>query len=204
MTLIVSCSKDPIPINVVTTVVEYAIDSTKNNKRLANVLVEILGCTQGAYSQFCKDSITNTRTDENGEFKISFNSDGKSVGFIAQINNRNNDILKNNSVRLTPGITNTIVLKAIKKTCFKTHLKILKNPYDSILYFSDWKWQTFYGFSIDTFIVSKANYINRVSIKVFDTDSNKYRIYNDNVFSNSNDTTYHQVAINNTKEMDFE
>jgi hypothetical protein len=148
-----SCKKG-VPENVVTTVEGYVIDSVKN-KRLPNATVGIYGCVQTTFKVSCSELLATTKTDSNGEFKLSFNGDGKSFGFQAEvIYDENYDY--SSKYRLIPGSTNTIVIKAREFSYLKTHLIITNNPFDTLINFASNVRHTFYGHTLDTTVMNRV------------------------------------------------
>ena len=169
-----SCRK-AIPKNVVTTVNGYVIDTIKN-KRLPNATVAIYGCKQTTFNISCAYEIATTKTDSNGDFSITFNSDGKSIEFEAKINyDENYDY--SSKITLTAGRINTVKITAREYNYLKTHLIITNNPFDTLVNLSANVRHIFYGRTLDTTIMNRVlpNATNLIIYSAWDRNVGRYR-----------------------------
>ena len=169
-----SCKKE-IPANVVTTVKGFVFDTVKN-KRLSNAKVSIYGCRQTTFKISCATLITSTRTNSNGDFNITFNGDGKSLSFQAEVDyDENFDF--SSTVKLQAGNTNDIRLTAREFNYLKTRLIISNNPFDTLVSLSRNTRHIFYGQTLDTTIMNRIlpNSLNSIIYTAWDKNVGKYR-----------------------------
>lgn len=190
-----TCRKEPIPTNVTTTVNGFVIDSTKN-KKLPNATVAILGCKQTFYGISCADIITTTKTNANGEFNMTFNSDGKSIGFSVELMyDENYDY--SSIVPIVAGTTNNIKITAREYNFLKTHLIISNNPFDTLVCLSSNVRHFLYGHYVDTNVMNRVlpNSTNYIIYSAWDYTLGRYRQLIDTLQIGSQDTTIYNRTL---------
>lgn len=196
ITTVLSCKK-AIPENVVTTVNGYVIDNVKN-KRLPNATVAIYGCNYTTFKISCAEPITTTTTDANGDFSITFNSNGRSIGFEIKVNyDENYDYTS--IVPLKEGKVNTVKIEAREFNYLKTHLIITANPFDTLVSVSSNVRHIFYGQTLDTTIMNRVlpNATNRIIYTAWDKNAGKYRRLIDILQIGSQDTINYSRVLPN-------
>src|SRR5687768_12025995 len=154
LTLIIFSCKKSISSSVMTAVKGSVIDTVKN-KRLSNARVIINGCHEANFRTYCIDSLTSTKTNANGEFELTFRSDGKSIGFEASIETDDNYDYSTYQ-RLEPGKTNTIQLKAREKNYLKANINVTDNPLDPLVILSIGTKHVIYLRSVDTLLLFRV------------------------------------------------
>jgi hypothetical protein len=200
---IFSCRKKSIPTTVITTVNGFAIDNTKN-KRLPNATITIFGCKQTFYGISCSNLIATTKTDSNGDFSITFNSDGKSIGFQAELTSDENYDYSS-KIALTAGAINNIQITAREYNFLKTHLIISNNPFDTLVSLSGNVRHIFYGQYLDTNIMNRVmpNSTNYVIYSAWDYNLGLYRRLIDTLQIGSQDTTIYNRTLPNVNTFEL-
>ncbi|TCC94464.1 hypothetical protein EZ428_06745 [Pedobacter frigiditerrae] len=199
--VLVTCKK--VKPGIATSVSGFAIDSAKN-KRLANASVVIYGCRINSMngSRLCADSVIGAKTDLKGDFNMSFVSDGNYIGYDVEISYYDKNYERKNSVKLNPGVKNSVILSAIELSNLKLDLKILSNPIGEISVHS---WKTSYflkGTSNDVILNFKVypNVKNDVHLIVWDPKIGRYRKIIENVSIGLLDTTTYQKIVQTTND----
>ncbi len=191
-----SCKK-AIKENVLTTVAGYVIDSVKN-KKLPNATVTIYGCRRTTFSISCATVVATAKTDLNGNFILSFNGDGLSIGYEARINyDENYD--RSSTVTLTPGTRNNIIIAAREFNYLKTHLTITNNPFNDLVVLSANTRHVLYGQTLDTIIMNRVlpNAVNNIMYSAWDTNLGGYRTLVDTLQIGMQDTTNYSRVLPN-------
>ena len=195
----ITCKK-AIPSNVITTVKGFVIDTVKN-KRLSNATVIIEGCGEANFRTFCTDSLTSTKTNTNGELDISFRGNGHSTGYEASVvTDENYDY--STFIRLKPGESNNIILYAREKNYLKANIKILNNPFDTLVVLSAGSTKhIIYGRTSDTLLYFRVlpNALNLMVFSAFDKSVGRFRRLLDTLQITMLDTTIYSKIIPNVQ-----
>jgi hypothetical protein len=135
--------KKPVPEGQLIQATGFVIDSVKN-KKLANVTVYLYGAQSTFYGVYYDDGpFDSTKSDNNGNFSIKYNAEGKSVDYALAVGNvvyggftnQNNFVVDikhplykfNYSHQL-----NNVALRARELNYARINLKVLSNAYDTL------------------------------------------------------------------------
>lgn len=196
--LFFACKK-PISSSIRTTVKGFVIDTVKN-KRLPKATVIINGCHQANFRTYCIDSLTSTKTNANGEFEITFQSDGTSIGFEATVSTDENYDYSTFQT-LEPGKTNTISLKAREKNYLKANINVTNNPLDPLVILSIGTKHIIYSRSVDTLLWFRTlpSAQNLMIFTAWDRSAGGYRQLIDTLQITMQDTTYYRKVLPNVQ-----
>ncbi|WP_316785527.1 hypothetical protein [Pedobacter frigiditerrae] len=199
--VLVTCKK--VKPGISTSVSGFAIDSAKN-KRLANASVVIYGCRINSMNgtRLCADSLIGIKTDVKGDFDMSFVSDGKYIGYDVEISYNDINYEPKNSVKLNPGVKNSVILSAIELSNLKLDLKILSNPIGEISVRSSKTSYFLKGSSNDVVLYFKVypNVKNDIHLTVWDPKIGRYRKIIENISIGLLDTTTYQKIVQTTND----
>jgi hypothetical protein len=205
ITVLFSSCRKPIPGDIKISASGFVIDTVKN-KLLSGAVVEIDGSYLNLFGLTGGDSVTSTTTDRNGNFFLSFITDGKFYAYNIRVrpmrdDNFTRDISRNSNKEVKTGENNDLRLKARELNFLKETLIIDQNPYDTLAIWNSYDISHFYNkHKIDTvlyFLVlpMAKNYfffhtwdskIGRERLQILDTLDIKMA-----------DTTYFTKHINN-------
>ncbi len=195
---LVACKK-PISSSTRTTVKGFVIDTVKN-KKLPNATVIINGCHQANFRTYCIDSLTSTKTDANGEFEITFQSDGSSIGFEVTVETDDNyDFSIAQS--LEPGKTNNVQLKAREKNYLKANIKVTNNLIDPLVILSIGTKHVIYSSGTDTLLYFRVLPMaqNLIIFSSWDKNAGGYRQLIDTIQISLQDTTLYRKILPNVQ-----
>jgi hypothetical protein len=195
LTGILFACKKTISSNISTTVKGFVIDTVKN-KRLPNATVIINGCDQANFRTYCIDSLTSTKTNANGEFEITFQSNGTSIGFEATVSTDENYDYSTFQT-LEPGKTNTISLKAREKNYLKANINVTNNPLEPLVVLSIGTKHVIYSRNVDTLLWFRVlpGAQNLIIFSAWDRSAGGYRQLIDTLQINMQDTTYYRKVL---------
>ena len=196
--LFIACKK-PIASNVRTIVKGYVVDVVKN-KKLTNATVIINSCHEANFRTFCNDSLTSTKTNLNGEFEVSFQGDGKSIGFEASVKTDENYDYSTD-LTLTAGKVNNIELHAREKSFLRANIHITNNPINPLAILSIGTKHVIYNRSIDTLLYFRVLPMspNLIIYSAWDTSVGRYRQLIDTLQITMQDTTLYRKILPNVQ-----
>lgn len=138
------------------------------------------------------------------EFSVTFNSDGKSIAFQAELQyDENYDY--SSRVSLNAGTVNNIKITAKEYNYLKTHLIISNNPFDTLVCLSGNVRHIFYGHYLDTNIMNRVmpNSTNYVIYTAWDYNVGMYRRRIDTLQIGSQDTTIYDRTLPNVNTFEL-
>lgn len=153
----------------------------------------------------CNDSVTSTKTNQDGRFSLNFITDGKSHSYYAEVMPMPNDNFvhdqSNNSNReLKLGDNNNLRLKARELNILKVKIKIDSNPYDTLNISTLYGGFDFYNcHHIDTILYFKVFPLSMNYLYFYNWDSKLLkdrREIKDSINIKMVDTTYYSKYIN--------
>lgn len=198
-----SCLKKN-PDNIVTTVKGTVWDPVKN-KNLKNARVVILGCANLVlYGISCAHEVDSARSDSNGEFNISFKSDGKYVDYEATVSFDEN-FYQSIPVKLKTGVENNIKIQTRELNYLRSHITMTQNPFGTMVTLSRNMRHIIPGTFCDTIVYHKVlpNASNQIIYSVWDTNIGKYRRIIDTIQAGMIDTLNYTRILPNTNTFPF-
>ena len=154
--LLFSCAKD-VKKGTKISVSGFLVDTVKN-KNLSFAKIYLVGCKNNfSGSTFCYDYLDSALTDINGNFSISYRTEGKSIDYVLEVKNDNNfgDNLFQ-QFHFTNNSSN-IRLKCQELNFLKLNLKVDFNHYDTFyIYPSHGFSKRLIGLNFDTTVLLKV------------------------------------------------
>jgi hypothetical protein len=203
--LIFSCHPKKIESGNLISASGFVIDTVKN-KKLSGVNLTIYSCKYTWTGYYETDSITSTTTDKDGNFSLSFKTDGNSPAYSLRFEPYyNKKYLEDQSqkrVMLKIGDNNILKIKAREYIQLISRIKIIENRFDT-LQLDDENYNlsgiVFYNkHQIDTTLFLKVLPMNKyiLSLKTWDSKNNNFfkRIL-DTINTTMNDTNYYSKTI---------
>lgn len=204
ITILFSSCRKPIPDDIKISASGFVIDTVKN-KLLSGAVVEIYGKHLTFYGLSGGDSVTSTITDRNGNFSLSFITDGKYYAYGIGVkpmrdDNFTYDNSRNSNKEVKIGENSDLRLKARELNFLKETLKIDQNPYDTLNIYDQYDEFVFYNrHKIDTTLYYKVlpMAMNYFYYSTWDSKIGRYRLQVlDTLDIKMADTTYFTKYIN--------
>lgn len=226
--LLLSACRKPVPQGQLIQANGFVFDSVKN-KNLPNVTVYLYGAHSTFYGVYYDDGpFDSTKSDNNGNFSIKYNAEGKSVDYALAVGNviyggfsSQNNFVVDSKHPFYPfkysHQLNNVELRARELNYARVNLKVLSNPYDTLyLDISSSHHELFLrhilvGSSLDTSFLTRylpgdTNFFEYkiLSSRVVDSATMFIRRLRDTLTSTTVDTAIISKNINSTYDLPLE
>ena len=226
--LVLSACRKPVPEGQLITANGFVFDSLKN-KKLANVTVYLYGAHSTFYGVYYDDGpFDSTKSDNNGNFSIKYNAEGKSVDYALAVGNvvyggftSQNNFVVDIKHPFYPfkysHQLNNVELRARELNYARINLKVLSNPYDTLYldvsttYGELFLRHILVGNSLDTsfltrYLPGEINFFEYkiLSSRVVDSATMYIRRMRDTMTSTMVDTAIISKSINSTYDIPLE
>ena len=201
----------------------FVIDSVKN-KKLSNVTLYLVsGHESGLGKVDYYGVVDSVVTDINGSFSMKYAADGKSYDYALSLNYMDPNVPFRFSEVIPDSMhpfyafdfktqLNNVVINASELNFMKIHLRVLSNPYDTLLLFVNPSYAAaaqeydIYGNTIDTTVLARSlplgqNFISYQIVTSQLRDSVLFRTETDTITTNLSDTLIVQKNISSAYDI---
>ena len=201
--LTINSCENEIPAGLQTIAKGQVLDSVKN-KTLAWAKVVLSGCHGTFYGLSCSNIIDSVRTNNIGEFEITFTTDGKDKSYEISVF-EDEDFIFSSAETIKIGQANSLTLYATELSILKVKLEIDNNSVGPIRLITPGGNHSIINKNTrDTIIYGKVipKYKNRFTFDAYDPSISavdKYRKSRDTLDIDLRDTTYFVKKITDPK-----